>query len=450
MEFIQNRLSIILLSIFCCTILNANASEYFANSISGKDSNSGTSSETPWQSLSMVESTKLQPGDIVNFARGSAWEKADWETVFLIDDSGTEANPITFRAYGEGELPTFSNGGQVWNKGIKITSNYIIIEELHVKDTGYGGFELSKEAHHNIIRKCEVSNCGMGILCYGSNNLYTENYIHNLKMIVDNEIPDKETGGGDFGCVSFWMYGPNNEISYNRCIDNIGHSYDYITDGGFIEFYENSDGTYAHHNWVENGNGIAEGSDGTGKNITISYNVFIENGGFFALHTNNFTVDNFKFENNTVITKKGTLWNNMFNFYPGDIISGKVIVRNNIFVLGGKSSEMVSKSNDFIHTNNIYHLLDGAQLGTFILGQGEKLADPKFVDFDKKDFRLQSGSPAIDAGADLGYKTDFENNIVPVGNAPDLGAFEFKPTTGSLFIETGKKEKFLSLWPKPQ
>ncbi len=54
----------------------------------------------------------------------------------------------------------------------------------------------------------------------------------------------------------------------------------------------NSDGTYAHHNWVENGNGIAEGSNGTGKNITISYNVLIENGGFFALHTNNFTVDN--------------------------------------------------------------------------------------------------------------------------------------------------------------
>lgn len=426
MKFDQNRLTVILLSIFCSAILNANATEYFVNSISGKDSNPGTSIGAPWKNLIMVESTKLQPGDIVSFARGSSWEKAEWETIFLIDDSGTEANPITFRSYGEGELPTFSNGGQVWNKGIKINANHIVIEELHVKNTGYGGFELSKNAHHNIIRKCEVSNCGMGILCYGSNNLFTENYIHNLKMIVDNKIPDTQSGGGDFGCVSFWVYGPNNEISYNRCIDNIGHSYDYITDGGFIEFYENSDETYAHHNWVENGNGIAEGSNGTGKNITISQNVFIENGGFFALHTNNFTVDNFKFENNTVVTKKGTLWNNMFNFYPGDIISGKVIVRNNIFVLGGKASERVSKNNDFIHANNIYHLLDGAQLGTFILGVEEKLADPKFMDIDKKDFRLQPSSPAINAGSDLGYKTDFDNKTAPAGSAPDLGAFEFK------------------------
>jgi hypothetical protein len=429
MKLNQNRLSIILLSILCSFVFNANAIEYFVNSISGNDSNTGTSSSAPWKNLSKVESTKLQPGDIVNFSRGSAWEKAEWETVFLIDDSGTEANPITFRAYGKGEMPTFSNGGQVWNKGIQIGGSYIIVEGLKVINTGYCGFEISKTGSNNIIRKCEVENCGMGILCYGSKNLLTENYIYNLKMIVDNEIPDTQTGGADFGCVSFWLYGPDNEISYNRCIDNIGHSYDFITDGGFIEFYHNCDGTYAHHNWVENGNGIVEGSDGTGRNVTIAYNVFIENGGFFAIHTNNFRVENFKFENNTCITKKGTLWNNMFNFYEGDLISG-VIVRNNIFVLGGKASERISKNDDFNHTNNIYHLLDGAQPGTFILGQGEKVVDPEFIDFENKDFRLRPNSPAIDKGADLKYTRDFRNKPVPSGAAPDLGAFEYHSTTG--------------------
>ena len=425
------------------------ATEYFVNSISGNDSNPGTSIAAPWKNLSKVETKNLQPGDIVNFARGSSWSKSAWESVFVIDNSGTLEKPITFRAYGEGELPTFSNGGQVWNKGIKITASYVIIEELKVINTGYCGFEISKNTENNIIRKCEVENSGMGILCYGSNNLLTENYIHNLKMIVENEIPDTQNGGGDFGCVSFWLYGPDNEISYNRCIDNIGHSYDYITDGGFIEFYENCDGSYAHHNWVENGNGIAEGSNGTGKNVTISYNIFIENGGFFALHTNNFTVDNFKFENNTCITRKGTLWNNMFNFYPGDNVAGKVIVRNNIFVLGRKSSEQVSKNNNFIHTNNIYHLLNGAQTGTFTLGQGEKLADPLFVDIENKDFRLMTESPAIDNGVDLGYIKDFNNKTVPIGNAPDMGAFEFDTSTGNSSLELKNNENFFSLWPNP-
>ena len=85
------------------------ATEYFVNSISGNDSNAGTSSSTPWKSIAKVEFKTLQPGDIVNFARGSSWSKAAWETVFLIDDSGTKASPITFRAYGEGALPAFSN-----------------------------------------------------------------------------------------------------------------------------------------------------------------------------------------------------------------------------------------------------------------------------------------------------------------------------------------------------
>jgi len=214
------------------------ATEYFVNSISGNDSNAGTSSSTPWKSIAKVEFKTLQPGDIVNFARGSSWSKSAWETVFLIDNNGTKASPITFRAYGEGELPTFSNGGQVWNKGIKITGDYIVIENLKDTNTGYGGFEIEKNSDYNIIRNCEISNCGMGILCYGSHNLFTENYIHDLKMVVDNQIPDSQSGGGDFGCVSFWLYWPNNEVSYNRSINNVGHSYDYKVDGGFLEFYE--------------------------------------------------------------------------------------------------------------------------------------------------------------------------------------------------------------------
>jgi len=33
------------------------------------------------------------------------------------------------------------------------------------------------------------------------------------------------------------------------------------------------------------------------------------------------------------------------------------------------------------------------------------------------DFHLQAGGPAIDAGLNLGYTEDFEDNTVPVGAA---------------------------------
>jgi hypothetical protein len=44
------------------------------------------------------------------------------------------------------------------------------------------------------------------------------------------------------------------------------------------------------------------------------------------------------------------------------------------------------------------------------------------------DFHLQAGSPAIDAGVDLGVTVDFEGRVRPAGEGFDLGAFEMPAT----------------------
>jgi hypothetical protein len=48
---------------------------------------------------------------------------------------------------------------------------------------------------------------------------------------------------------------------------------------------------------------------------------------------------------------------------------------------------------------------------------------------NSSDFRLQSTSPAIDAGANVGLTADFEGTPVPQGAAPDIGAFEYHSGT---------------------
>ena len=51
------------------------------------------------------------------------------------------------------------------------------------------------------------------------------------------------------------------------------------------------------------------------------------------------------------------------------------------------------------------------------------VSNPLFV--SSSDLHLQSGSPARDAGANVGLVSDYAGAMVPSGNAPDIGAYEY-------------------------
>ncbi|MFZ2098013.1 MAG: choice-of-anchor Q domain-containing protein, partial [Anaerolineales bacterium] len=42
-------------------------------------------------------------------------------------------------------------------------------------------------------------------------------------------------------------------------------------------------------------------------------------------------------------------------------------------------------------------------------------------------YHIPEGSPAIDAGLDVGITTDLDGNLRPQGNGYDIGAYEFTP-----------------------
>lgn len=105
----------------------ANAKTYYVSN-SGSDNNSGTSSSSPWRTVSKVSSfSGFLPGDAILFNRDDVFYGE-----LIINNSGSSGNPITFGAYGTGADPVitgFTNvtswnnlGGNIWESANAVSS----------------------------------------------------------------------------------------------------------------------------------------------------------------------------------------------------------------------------------------------------------------------------------------------------------------------------------------
>ena len=390
----------------------ADAASYYVDSTSGSDANSGTSSGAAWRSLSKVNATTFQPGDVVHFKRGGVWTGN-----LQIPHSGTATLPITYQAYGTGAAPQIKNPGVSYGSSVTISGDWNIVQDFLLTDAHESGVKIAAGGDRNVVRSTEITATGIGVLVSGQHNLVTGNNVHDLKMIINDATP-----WTDYGAVCFWLQAPNNEVSYNRGINCSAPSIDFGTDGGFVEVWQSGDNSFIHHNYAERTNGFFElGASGAGsaQNITVAYNVMHNTLTGVGINTGSYaiSVSNFRFEHNTFVSTVGDGYRVFWGSQSG------LIVRNNIF----QSNVQIANSGSFTHTNNVYHManmVNGSGVG-YSLGSGEKVGNPLFVNLGAADFRVQIGSPAVDAGVNLGHTTDFAGSSVPSGLAPDMGAYEY-------------------------
>lgn len=163
---------------------SALATTYYVDSAGGVDGNNGTSTSTPWKTLTKVNNTTFQPGDFILFKAGGVWTGT---TQLNPKGSGTTNNPIVIDMYGTGSKPLIDAGTATGN-GVVYLSNqqYWEINNLEITSTA------SNDADRRGVH-LKISNTGT------FNHLYVRNcYIHNIvgkAGTSDGDLTAKRTGG---------------------------------------------------------------------------------------------------------------------------------------------------------------------------------------------------------------------------------------------------------------
>lgn len=118
-----------LIAAFLTISLMANATKYYVSS-TGNDLANGTTTLTPWQTLSKINSTSFNQGDSILFKRGDTFTGS-----FTVAQNGTSSAYIYFGAYGSGAKPIFNTyvtitnwtnlGNNLWESDEITTLNYL-------------------------------------------------------------------------------------------------------------------------------------------------------------------------------------------------------------------------------------------------------------------------------------------------------------------------------------
>ena len=155
------------------------------------------------------------------------------------------------------------------------------------------------------------------------------------------------------------------------------------------------------------------------KHVTVRNNVFDGHGATSAIGLWNVgTLVDLKIYNNLILrSPKDSTW--AAAIYGGGRDPKGFVIRNN--VIDGLSGDISGEISHNIWTRW------GPSQPEKRLGEGERYEPDLrkiFVDPDAHDYRLRPGSPAIDAGVDVGVERDIEGTPVPQGKAPDVGPYE--------------------------
>lgn len=487
---------LVIISLLVITCLSAGAADYYVKN-GGNDSADGLSDATAWATLAKVQASTFSGGDNIHLNRGDIFRG-----YLHFPSSGSAGNHITIDAYGTGAKPLILNSkelsltgdwtnhsGNIWKTtatagAYNSTVGYYDIGNLFMNDnTSWGRKELA-------LVDCDTQGdfyfnpSDQLIYIYSTTN--PASYYTNIEC------------GGNYAQYSVWFTGRSYITVRNIAAMYAGNNCIYLDGGSNNMIIEHCDVSWVGGWWyappVRMGNGIGmwlnggnqhditiqynyvdqcwdagispQGTIHTTSNILMSYNLITNC--HYSYETwctsPNQSLINADFVNNTCINA-GYSWSYDHREDSGDANDSHVMIwttsgtvtdcdiKNNIFY-GSRTRGLIIRFTGtlkFLMDANLYYdnpvigenddlSIVWEDLAEWQTASGRETnslnADPLFI--SSTDYRLNPLSPAIDAGENLGLTTDYAGNIVPAGNSPDIGIFEYMsdpappPVTGSV------------------
>jgi Right handed beta helix region len=432
---------------------------YYVDSTGGNDSNTGFSPGTAWKTISKVNGKNFNFGDSILFKRGETWQEG-----LKISSSGSLDNPITYSSYGSGVNPLI-DASNVSN-GIDINlKNYITINGLDIINAQqigivayYGGSEI-------VIMNCKILNSSQwGIKAY-SDTIAVDGW-----AVINNEIAYNQSYGFEIinKCTNWNIEGNsvhgncssaaanftagikligatlnNITVQNNQVYANgLGLTSDYKGAGIWLDTVDT--GCIIRYNEVYNNNyyGILNEATST---TSIYYNICYNNrdtGISISRNNHNCQVyNNVCYANKQGISVVGDFpgqANNMVNNMIKNNISFGNTSRQLLTANGGENDGRYGYGNIYEYNcfgqaaSNFIEWGNGGSKSTYPaweISYGRSThsvqVDPQLTNPASSDFRLQSASPCINAGVNVGLTQDFFGNAVPRNGGPDVGAAEY-------------------------
>ena len=375
---------------------------------SGNNAGDGKTWSTAWNDFAKINWTLIKPGDVIYLDGGTNG------MLYGPLNTGADGSGPDGRIFLKRSIET-GHSGIVTTGRIKINNKYITLDGVErdkIIVAPHGGYNVDVYGDYfelkNTYVKGDFAAVSAGVFIWGT-SMYAR--APNIRLY---RTTFNESNGED---MIKYVGGGTLTIEESLFMNNVGPA----------------DGQHRDVLQIDGGNNFS---------LNISRNIFWNTADVFMLQCGNKPIKNINAAYN-VFAKTGdalkiglyssigtvTVYNNIF-YHNRDLIGVLGKFRNNIFV-------GPSHFRGPVHTggNDIKYNIWTAGTEHFVSGEGNIVKDPIFADvtnalgpdgipFTNDDgFRLDSESPGIDAGEDVGYSIDISGNVI--NGIPDIGAYEY-------------------------